>query len=191
MIILIGKSGSGKSTIQNILCKNYGFNKIVTTTTRPKRRGEKQDIDYHFMSKQDFESAVLAGEFVETKEYKVATGETWYYGSPVDKIESAKDNDVIILTPDGCKNVIDRIGRNKVIVVYVYANLRAIESRLSKRGDKKDEVERRMAQDNKDFKNAGELADFTVYNHYGDDVNEVVSIIIKYLEERGVNIGKT
>lgn len=190
MIILIGKSGSGKSTIANILCRDYGCNKIVTTTTRPKRRGEKQDIDYHFTTKQDFKNTVLSGGFIETREYNVATGDTWYYGSPVNKIEQAKENDIIILTPDGCRNVIDTIGRKNIIVIYIYANLRAIENRLEKRGDRKDEIERRMKQDNSDFKDAVNLADFTVYNHYGDDINEVVTIIIKYLRERGVDIGK-
>lgn len=189
MIVLIGKSGSGKSTIADILCKQHGFNKIITTTTRPKRRGEKQDVDYHFVNQQDFDKLAEQGAFIEIKKYEVANGEVWYYGSPYDDIKESGDKDIIILTPEGCRNVIDNIGRDGIKVIYIYANRRALESRLSKRGDSKDEIDRRMRQDQEDFKDADDIADFIVYNHYGDDINETVSILLKYLKKRGVDVG--
>lgn len=183
MIVIIGKSGSGKSTITNILCEKYGFNKIVTTTTRPKRRGERQNVDYNFVSNETFDKMVADGAFIETQNYQVDTGECWRYGSPADSIKEAKENDIVILTPTGRQKLIDSIGSKNVITIYVYANRRAIESRLSKRGDKPGEINRRMKKDDIDFKNVD--ADFTVYNHYGDDVNEVASIVANYLSKRG------
>ena len=50
MVILIGKSASGKDTVAKRLIKDYGYQKIVTWTTRPMRPGEKQDITYHYTS---------------------------------------------------------------------------------------------------------------------------------------------
>ena len=50
MLILIGKTASGKDTILNQLVKKHGYKKIVTYTSRPMRKGEKQDVTYHFIS---------------------------------------------------------------------------------------------------------------------------------------------
>lgn len=191
MVILIGKSGSGKTTVTNILCKEFGFNRLVTTTTRPRRKGEKQGVDYNFVSEKEFNKMNDDGKFIEVRSYNVASGEVWHYGSPIDEILNAKDNDIIILTPEGCKKVIERIGKDNAIVIYLYANIRAIEYRLYKRGDSTDEINRRMEQDKKDFKDAERLSNFIVYNHYGDDINTTVSIMLKYLSKRGVQIEKT
>ena len=54
MIILVGASASGKTEIAKLIIKKYGFKKMVTTTTRPMRAGEVADIDYHFISKEEF-----------------------------------------------------------------------------------------------------------------------------------------
>ena len=188
MIVVVGKSGSGKSTIVNKLCETYGFNRIVTTTTRPKRKGERQDIDYHFVSDEAFEKMKESGEFVETQEFKVASGDIWKYGSSLKSIESAKDTDIIILTPEGCQKLIDNNNLDNIIVIYIYANQRTIETRLNERGDKKDEISRRMRKDNVDFKNVE--ADFTAYNHFGYSISETASLIVKFLSNRGVNVEK-
>ena len=47
MIILVGQSASGKTSIAKDLIERYGFKKFVTHTTRKPRIGEIQDIDYH------------------------------------------------------------------------------------------------------------------------------------------------
>ena len=50
MIILVGKSCSGKDTVVKELAK-MGYNKIVTCTTRPPRPGEIDGREYHFLNK--------------------------------------------------------------------------------------------------------------------------------------------
>ena len=55
LIIIVGPSGAGKSTVQNILQKNYNVKKIISTTTRNPREGEKNDVDYHFVSDDEFD----------------------------------------------------------------------------------------------------------------------------------------
>lgn len=190
MIVLIGKSGSGKTTMANILCEKFGYHKVVTTTTRPMRKNEKQDIDYHFVSKHRFDELKNEGKFVETREYHVANGDVWEYGSPVDVIKNASNTDIIILTPEGCHKVIETFGRENLVIIYIYANLRAIEYRLTKRGDSKDEIKRRMAQDQIDFKGVEDMVNFIAYNHYGDSILEAVTIVHNYLKKRGVYVEK-
>ena len=54
MIILIGPSASGKTSIAKELIEKYNFKKFVTNTTRKMRVGEINDIDYHFITKEQF-----------------------------------------------------------------------------------------------------------------------------------------
>ena len=44
MVIILGRTCSGKDTVVNKLINQHGFKKVVTSTTRPMRKGEKQDI---------------------------------------------------------------------------------------------------------------------------------------------------
>ena len=55
LTILIGMSASGKDAILRELVANHGFREIVTTTTRPMRKGEVNGKDYNFISRKEFE----------------------------------------------------------------------------------------------------------------------------------------
>ena len=76
MIVLVGESASGKSSIQNELVKTYGYKKVITYTTRPKRDYETAGDDYHFISKEEFLQLKEADYFIETVCYN-----DWYYGT--------------------------------------------------------------------------------------------------------------
>ena len=54
VLALFGKSGAGKDTIQKWLTTNYNMNGIISCTTRPKRDYEKDGVDYHFLSNEEF-----------------------------------------------------------------------------------------------------------------------------------------
>ena len=68
LIILCGASGTGKTTIQNYLLKQYGIPRVLTHTTRAKRKGEKDGVDYYFETpvsfapKHYFESVTYDGK---------------------------------------------------------------------------------------------------------------------------------
>lgn len=59
LTILIGMSASGKDAILRELVANHGFREIVTTTTRPMRKGEVNGKDYNFISRKEFEKVSL------------------------------------------------------------------------------------------------------------------------------------
>ena len=65
MVVLAGASASGKTEVAKVLAKTYGITKIVTTTTREKRTGEVDGVDYFFVSKEKFETMILEDKFVE------------------------------------------------------------------------------------------------------------------------------
>lgn len=58
LTILIGMSASGKDAILRELVANHGFREIVTTTTRPMRKGEVNGKDYNFISRKEFEKGI-------------------------------------------------------------------------------------------------------------------------------------
>ena len=64
MLILIGESGSGKSTIEKMLKENYDYRKIATYTTRSPRNGEINGVDYNFISPEEFLALKDSGFFV-------------------------------------------------------------------------------------------------------------------------------
>ena len=66
LFVLSGPSGVGKDAVLNHLKSSCpGFKFITTTTTRPRRANEKNDVDYHFVTKEEFEKRLKADELLE------------------------------------------------------------------------------------------------------------------------------
>ena len=187
MIILLGKTASGKDTILNRLAENYSYKKLITYTTRPMRKGEIQDKTYHFISDEEFLKKKEEGFFLEYNEFNTAEG-VWRYGSAKEDYLNATDDTVIILTPSGLSALKVYIARQKVdidiIPIYIYANNNTIEKRLKKRGDKKEEADRRIKADNVDFDGVQNVVDRIFYNNNTNDLDEVVKKIHEYITYR-------
>ena len=175
LIIIAGKSGSGKDAVVNELCRR-GYKRIKTYTTRPMRQHESQGNPYK-------ESK---GFFMETKEYDTVKG-TWYYGSPKSELLNPKNNTenrLIILTPSGVEDF-TRETQNKKInakIIYLRANSGTISKRLKRRGANPKEVERRMEKDENDFVAFEYFADKCIYNNSGTELKDVVDIIDEYIQ---------
>ena len=180
ILVICGKTASGKNIVRDILVEKYNYNPIITYTSRPPRKGEKQDITYHFISTDEFIEKINNGFFAEWKDYVTNDG-IWYYGTALDDCMNASDKDVIILTPDGVRDL--KNNDVNLIVVYLYSNLKTIRHRLEFRGDDEKEVERRISSDIKDFKDAEMLADRIVYNNLNDNIDNVVENVLCWYEK--------
>lgn len=134
-IALVGAMCSGKTTIAKKL-EQDGYNWIRTYTTRPPRPGESSK-DYMFVSQDEFFGFMMNGFFMETEDYKVASGDTWYYGSR--RSDYKIPNSVIILTPMAIYKL-----RNELNVVFVDTPLDTRLDRAHHRGDEPKEVLRRF-----------------------------------------------
>lgn len=159
LLVLVGKTASGKDSIRAELIKKYNMSPVVTYTTRPMRSGEVNGVSYHFVTNDVFNKMKDENAFAETTSYNVATGETWQYGTPYSELDDNKK--VIILNPEGIKNMPDI----DAFIVYVNAPTNVIKKRLKKRGDNKREARRRIRADKKDFKNIHKYVDFQVDNY--------------------------
>lgn len=162
ILLLVGKSASGKDTIQKELIK-MGMKAVVSYTTRPPRNGEVDGIAYHFITKEEFLEKEKQGFFAETTFYKVANGETWYYGSAV---EDLTDDKVAIVNPDGLRQI-KKIKSVNPIVFYIMADEETIWNRLRQRGDDATESKRRLNADNMDFADINKDINFALRNDFG------------------------
>lgn len=183
LLILLGKTCSGKDAIAKELVMKHGFYRIATTTSRPMRKGEKQDVDYHFVTEDEFKEKINDGCFIEYKTYDTTSGK-WYYGTTYESLNNIDDNGkyVIILTPDGYKELVEKLSIYHKSI-YVYANNSTIVNRLKKRKDKNDSIRRRLEHDNEDFKGVETIVDKIVYNNDKDNLDYVIEKIIMCMED--------
>ena len=152
MIVIVGKTCSGKSTVAKILEEKYKYRRIITYTTRPPRKNEITGDEYYFTATSEFKRLKNIDYFFETTSYNVANGETWYYGTPKDKF---RENSVIVMNPDGMKKVKKLIDANDLNIRVFYLNTKeaVLWNRLrSRSSENADEVRRRLDADNEDFK---------------------------------------
>ena len=143
MIVLAGASASGKTEVAKLLAKKYGIVKIITTTTREKRVGEVDKRDYFFVSKEEFERKIQAGDFVE---YTVYNGNL--YGSTKDQIE---DNKCVVIDPAGLRSYI-ALNNPSIITFFLETDEETRRQRMLSRGDGEEKVASRIAHDRELFK---------------------------------------
>ena len=153
---------------------------------RSKRKGEQQDIAYHFISDEEFKQKIEEGFFAEYQSYNTEFG-VWYYGTALDDLENADDKCVINVEPQSYRDIKDELSDKNITCIYLYANNSTIKKRLEYRGDNPNEIVRRMNSDTEDFKGFENEVDRIVYNNDGDKIDDVVSKILKYVGETNEN----
>lgn len=180
MIILVGKSCSGKNAIQEELIKDGKYKRVVTYTSRPPRPGEIDGVTYHYISSYEFLKKQFEGFFVETTYYDVASGERWFYGTSIECFND--DNGVLIMNPEGVKAIEKRKDINCTIF-YIMCDKKTLKKRLKKRGDNPKEARRRLRADKKDFKDMEAWSDYTIIN--GDNTTpKTVADLINFFYEQ-------
>lgn len=181
IVILCGKSSSGKDLIRNKLVKN-GYKRIVTNTTRPPREGEKDGVAYNFMTDEQFLELVKNGDMIEYQKYYTELG-IWYYGSDARNIDLNKHDYVIVLTIDGAEAYKEYFGAENCIVFYIDAPKSVREQRAKDRdpnGFRQDEWDRRVKTDNADFAfdKIAKICEFRV-----DNYNKPIYNLIKEIKD--------
>ena len=142
MILLLGASASGKTEIAKYLFRRYQMVKAITHTTRPMRQGERQDVDYHFVSKERFLEMKNADKFVETTLYNDN-----YYGCSKDE---CGDDKCIVLDPSGIKNFL-ALNNPHIVTFFLNASPAVRQKRMESRGDDPASIQKRLIGDCKTF----------------------------------------
>ncbi|HHN5861570.1 TPA: guanylate kinase [Acinetobacter baumannii] len=135
-VLLSGTTCSGKTTIADALTEKYGFNRIVTTTSRPKREGEVDGLHYHFITQTKFDALKKADQFLETNKHG-----NYEYGVTIDNFKTLPDdrNAIIIVDPNGYKKIKRYLKANEIkfLGVFVDADIKSRLQRLIVRADQK------------------------------------------------------
>ena len=174
LIVISGPSGVGKGTVRKALfdMKNHKLTYSVSMTTRPKRPGEVDGVDYYFTTKEDFEDRIKNNKFLEYAEF---VGN--YYGTPLDKVNEKLDEGhevVLEIEVEGALQVKRKVP-DCVMIFIVPPSKEDLYKRLKSRGTESDEIiNKRIEKANREFKKA-KFYDYIVVN---DEVNNAADRIL-------------
>lgn len=151
---IVGKASTGKDTLTKMLSEVLEIPIALSFTTRPMRVGEKQGVEYHFITDNDFWDLHGCNLLAEYTSYEVASGETWHYGLTKEELEKSKYV-LVIVNPDGLQQL-KRIYGHKVCSILIDAPADVRIKRYLDRDEvteiKAEECCRRFLADQKDFK---------------------------------------
>ncbi len=172
LYVISGSSGVGKGTvIKEFLSQNPQFKLSVSCTTRSKREGEKEGVNYFFLSEKEFKNCVNNNEFLEWAEF---SGN--FYGTKRDFVQqSLKNGENLILEIDtkGALNV-KRIMPEAILIFIAPPSLEELESRLRGRHTETEEaIQKRLASIKAEIENSKHY-DYVIVN---DTVENAVNCL--------------
>ena len=171
ILVLSGPSGAGKSTIIDAAGSEIGeYYFSVSTTTREPREGEIEGVNYYFVSKEEFEKGIKAGEFLE---YANVHGN--YYGTSLKPVKEAlKEGKLVIFDIDvqGHRLVREALGDLVVSAFITPPSLKELENRLKARSSDDLEVINKRLQNAKDEIKALNEYDFVIINDKLEDAKK-------------------
>lgn len=176
LFVISGPSGAGKSTVIAKLLKrlnNVYFS--ISATTREPRRGERPDIDYHFIDRDSFEQMIEHGELLEWAEY---VGN--YYGTPAKPVDERLNNgyDVILdIETNGARQVMEM--RPDAIGIFLFpGSFKVLEERLRLRNtDTEEKLQLRLKKARHECRQI-ELYDYIIINDRVETAAEEAVCII-------------
>ena len=182
LLVVSAPSGAGKTTIVKEILKAYPtFGFSVSATTRKKRHGEVDGKDYFFLSRNEFERKIAAGDLVEHEEIY-----SNYYGTLKSEVEKALSNGQdIVFDVDVNGGLSIKARFQEALLIFIKPpSIEALRKRLKGRGSESDEqIERRMARVEMELEK-GEGFDYIIINdELKRAVNEVFGIIDKKRKE--------
>ena len=179
LFCILGKSGVGKSTIEKEL-ENQGLKRIISYTTRKPRESEIDGDTYWFVSDMIFNTYLSQNQFCEIAEYN-----NWRYGTNKNDIKLETGNYIKVVNPEGYRQLIDGLGRENVVGIYLTVDdkKRLLRALNREQYPMCDEICRRFTADIELFKGIGEEVDLVLEN---EKVFDVVECIMDYIEKVSV-----
>lgn len=187
LIVFSAPSGCGKGTMLAEILKNEKFRCSVSATTRSPREGEIDGVNYHFLTREDFESRINAEQFLEHAEY---CGN--YYGTLMSEVDPYLDkgiNVILEIEVQGAMKIREK--RPEALFVFIAPpSVAELTRRLKKRGTETDEViAERVSQA------AGEIAaaekyDYIIVNDALEDAVSDFFAVIRAEELKSENMGE-
>jgi guanylate kinase len=183
-IIISGPTGSGKTSVsQKIVKLDRGVKYSVSATTRPKRKGEREGRDYHFVGRKTFEEWIREDKFCEWAEVHDN-----YYGTLRNFIEQilSKGKEVVIDVDYQGRKALRKEYPDGVYIFLLPPTFSDLEKRLRKRGtESKEAIRKRLEGVEKELKGL-KSEDYLVINRNITKTVYAVQMIIKSERLRGM-----
>lgn len=178
LIVISGPSGVGKGTVLKEFMNDPDLNLSysVSMTTREKREGEVDGVNYYFVTKEEFQRAIDNGELLEWAEF---VGN--FYGTPLKAVNDLREqgkNVILEIEVEGCRQIREKCP--EALTIYIIPpSMEELEKRIRGRKTEPEEVvQQRLAKAEKEMETIGEYK-YVVCN---DDVKlaaDIIRVIIK------------
>ena len=177
LVVISGASGVGKGTVLGIMMnKREDLKFSVSATTRDPRPSEVDGVHYYFVTKEQFEKMIAAGEMLEYSAHNAN-----YYGTPRAQAEEKMRHGSVLLDiePNGAGQV-KKAAPDAVLVFIMPPSMEELERRLRGRGDTPEEqIKLRMERA------VWEMDQRSWYDHVviNDDAERCAEEILKIIAE--------
>ncbi|MDG4811528.1 guanylate kinase [Hydrogenovibrio sp. 3SP14C1] len=177
LYIISAPSGAGKTSLVSKLTeKDSRIQVSISSTTRPKRPGEEEGINYFFLSVKNFKQKVTENDFLEHAQVFDN-----YYGTSKSTVESklAEDKDVILEIDWQGAQQVRKLIPEAVSIFILPPSLKELEKRLKGRGtDSEEVIERRMSDAVNEMKHFNEFDYLVINNNFDIALTELHSIFL-------------
>ena len=166
LLVVSGPSGCGKGTVLKEVMQQQDLYYSVSLTTRAPRPGEVDGVQYHFVSKEQFETMIAQDEVLEHAEF---CGN--YYGTPRDAVEAMRNEG---------KNVIQVMQKcpDAVSIFIAPPSMTELEKRLRGRGtEAEDVIQKRLATASGELKDAPNYKYLVVNDQVETAAQEILTIL--------------
>nr|WP_276580167.1 guanylate kinase [Lacticaseibacillus parakribbianus] len=139
MIVITGATGTGKTTVSRYLQATYNIQRVMTHTTRPKRVGEVDGVDYHFET---------ADSFAKNHYIEAVTYAGFRYGSSFESLDAAwrrANFASIVLDTAGAITYAKTLGPKIAVLYLTIQDPAVLKARLLARGDDPKMIAARLA----------------------------------------------
>ncbi|OGG54222.1 hypothetical protein A3H16_02000 [Candidatus Kaiserbacteria bacterium RIFCSPLOWO2_12_FULL_53_8] len=183
VVVIAGPSGSGKNVVINEILKRYpNCARLVTATTRAMRPGEQEGVDYYFMSQEQFDEQLSAGNILE---HRFVPALNTYYGTYLPDLAKRMSEGKIVFAQvdiEGARLLKSRYGATTIFIMP--ESLEQFRARLHVRNPEWSEIEfkARMKVTEQELHEHAPQYDYRIVNADGkleDTLREVVEIMQK------------
>jgi guanylate kinase len=181
VFVITGPSGVGKGTlIRGLMERLADLELSVSATTRAPRPGERDGVDYHFLTREEFDRRVADGEFVEHADYAGRS-----YGTLRSELEDrvrAGSPVLLEIEVQGARQV--RAAMPEAVQVFIAPpSLPALRTRLIGRGtDDQEEVERRLQVAERELAAQPEFGHVVVNDRLDEALERLAGIVAAELD---------
>lgn len=177
LVVLSGPSGVGKGTVLKEFINDPKLNLAysVSMTTREQRPGEIDGVNYNFVTRDEFETAIKDGELLESAEF---VGN--YYGTPIKNVEKLRNegkNVLLEIEVQGCTQVRAKCP-DALTIFIVPPSMEELERRIRGRNTEPEEiVQQRLAKASRELELVGQYK-YVVCNEDPHLAAQIISLII-------------